>query len=408
VALHATPAGAQPARPLRVLAPAAAPAAPRAAILTRRAPKPPAAELPEPDLRVRVVAPSARGPWTLHIENEGTRWLRVPADLRLLHLVVESGDSMGRRADKPVKCALPQGLRLDTFPERSALLLGPGDVYVEDFDPRLFCFGKEAAAITGGALVQGTYGWEVPKTARKLDAPFAVEGTAFPAVVRPMKEVDLPSFVLSWQPPAQRLAAPATSATLAPEPPHDVPSPEDAARALPIDENAARFELIATPHVDASSGPAVTLSVTLTNIGHRDALAAVRARGLAFEVDGPDGEVACPYEKHISVAREGFQPLRPGASTTLTVLVAEACGQEIFRRPGLYTITTTLHLTEDGAEHGLAAWTGAIKAREPTLVRIAEGPEPFRAKPPEAKRAPHPAPPDAAPGSATPRDPQPP
>jgi hypothetical protein len=371
--------------------PTIAPVAARVALASARPPKAPSAEpLPEPELRVRVIAPSARAPWTLRIENEGSVWVRVPADLRLLHLVVESGDSMGRRADKPVKCVLPAGLRLDAFPERNALLLGPGDSYAEDFDPRFFCFGKEAAAILGGAVVHATYGWDAPKGARKLGPPFAIEGTLFPAVVQPTKEVAVPSFVLSWQPPASVHPAPSV---VQPEPPPVDTHPEarsdadELARALPVDENAPRLELVATPHVDAGAGHAVTLSVTLTNVGHRDALAAVRARGLGFVVDGPDGEVFCGHEKHISIAREGFTTLRPGASTSLSVLVAEACRQDLFRRPGLYRVRTTLHLTEDGAEHGLAAMTGAIRARETTLVRIAEGPEPFYRKAPQATRA---------------------
>src|SRR5262249_10861066 len=94
---------------------------------------------------------------------------------------------------------------------------------------------------------------------------------------------------------------------------------------------------------------------------------------------------------------DGFHAIKPGASTTLTVLVEEACGHDLFRRPGLYRVTPVLHLNESGSELGLSAYTGVIRAKEPTLVRIASGSEPFYKIAPNATRAPVPD------GSAAPK-----
>ena len=135
---------------------------------------------------------------------------------------------------------------------------------------------------------------------------------------------------------------------------------------MPPDENAARLELTASPFADAANGQRVSLTLTVTNVGHRPAIgAAIRPRMAGFRVDGPDGVTErCPRAEAPSrgVPREGFLTLKPGASTALTILLAEACGQDLFRRPGLYRVTPTLHLHESGAALGLSAITGRLHA----------------------------------------------
>jgi hypothetical protein len=361
-----------------------------------RAPRPPVEVLPDPELRARIIAPSAHGLWTLHLENEGQHPLRVPADARLLHLTVESGDTVGKKQPKPVKCTVPAALRPEVFPDRSALLLAPGDSYVETFDPRLFCFGKDAKAIVGGALVRARYGWEPAKGAKKVGPPFVVESTAFPAVVEPRKDLVLPPFVLSWLPPPE---VESSEPQPTPEEGDDKDPPTDEASAGmpgdphpppagPVDQNAARLELTASPYAEAVNGFKVSVTVTLSNVGHRPALAAVRSRMVSFRVDGPDGVLHCHAARpSFAMQRQGYVTLKPGGSTALTILVTEACGSDLFRRPGLYRIKPTLHLDESGAELGLAAVTGSIHALEPTMVRVAEGPLPFHKHHPHAMRA---------------------
>jgi hypothetical protein len=110
---------------------------------------------------------------------------------------------------------------------------------------------------------------------------------------------------------------------------------------------------------------------------------------LGFRVEGPDGVTHCPYDSHLSVPREGFQTIKPGGSTAISVLAVEACGQDLFRRPGLYRVVPTLHLSETGERFGLAAMTGVVRVVEPMLVRISTGPDPFYAKRPRAVHPPH-------------------
>jgi hypothetical protein len=155
-----------------------------------------------------------------------------------------------------------------------------------------------------------------------------------------------------------------------------------------VDQNAPRLELTATPWVDAANAHRVSLSVTVTNVGHRPALAAIRSWMIGFRVEVPDGVVGCAPATHgRTLPREAFQTLKPGGATTLTVLVVESCGDNLFPRPGLYRVTPRLVLPEGGGGDGLAAITGSVRAAQPSLVRIAEGPDPFHKRPPRAVRA---------------------
>src|SRR5437868_1690445 len=102
-ALFSAPAAADPPAAEPEAAPKAPPAAAAAA---KNAPsarpkgKEPEPELPEPELRFRLIAPSAQGSWTFRLDNEGTRWLRVPADVRLVRLEIESSDTLAKTRAK--------------------------------------------------------------------------------------------------------------------------------------------------------------------------------------------------------------------------------------------------------------------------------------------------------------------
>ncbi|APR74860.1 Hypothetical protein A7982_00206 [Minicystis rosea] len=437
----AQPAPAKPAAPAAPAAPApasaAAPAAPAAAkpaaprpVAKKGPAKPPEPELPDPEVKLRVIAPSAQGLWTMRIENEGSHWVRVPADARLLRFTLEPGDTMSKKAAKPTNCQAPAGLRPDGFPEPRALMLAPGDAYVETFDPRLFCFGKDAKVVEGGVIVRARYGWDAPKNAKKVDAPFAVEGTEYPATIAPQKQLFAPTIVLSWEPPdpveepnasdakpdddkgtkADKDAKDDKDTKDDKDPAKDDKDPAKADKDAkddkgtkdgkddrsnepkpPVDENAPKIELKAGPYTEAVSGARLTLTLTATNVGRRATLAAVRSRMFGFRIEGPDGVTRCTAGAQTrTIARDGYRPLKPGGSISMTVFVEEACGRPIFRRPGLYKVTPSLHLVETGVEHGLAAYTGVARAKEPTLVRIHTGHDSYHSSAPKPVHTPKP------------------
>lgn len=419
--------------PAQVAAPPPMPAHVAAPAKAAAAPKPPEAEpLPDPPVRVWMVASTAQGPWTLRIDNEGDKPLRIPADVRLLRFEIdfepyvvpaEPVDPKPKRwvkakaPAKPVVCKLPAPLRPDAFPDANALLLRPGESYVESFDPRLFCFGKEAAArLAGGAVVHARFGWEAAKqpawsAKKKPDSgPFVVESTVFPPDTTPLRELTAPTMVLPYggvakppPPPVDPGAPPSPPAEPAATviAPKATPKPADSSApeldvALPpvVDENASRLELTSTPFVDASSTSRAAVTFTATNVGRRPMLVALHSRMIGVRIDGPDGILRCASTPQTrGIPRELYRTLKPGASSAMTLLLSEGCTRDAMRRPGLYRVTATLNANESGSELGIAAFTGKARTREPSLVRVLSGPEPFHAVSPRAVPTPKPAPP---------------
>ena len=414
--------------------------APVKAVVTRAAaPKPPdvpqATPLPDPAVRVWMSASAPQGPWTLRVDNEGNRPLRIPGDVRLLRFEIDSEPYVvptepvdpkpkkwakvkAKAPAKPVVCKLPSPLRPDAFPDSSALLLRPGESYVESFDPRLFCFGKEAAArLAGGAVVHSRFGWEAAKqpawsAKKKPDTgPFVVESTVFPPDTLPLRELTAPTMVLSYGSVAKAPPAAPVTAAAAPPSPVAPPGPKpvdpkatpqkpsdqaDPNAALPpvVDENAPRFELTTTPFVDASSTSRAAVTITATNVGRRPMFVAIHQRMIGLRIDGPDGVLRCASMPAThGIPRELYRTLNPGASSSPTLLLGEGCTRDAMRRPGLYRVSATLNANESGSELGLTAFTGKARTREPSLVRVLSGPDLFYATLPRAVPTPKPLPP---------------
>ncbi|WP_437612895.1 hypothetical protein WMF20_10555 [Sorangium sp. So ce834] len=404
----------------KAAAPKASAAAPRAG--AKKAPEPP--PLPPAPARVWLIAPSPKGPWTMRIDNEGERPMRIPADVRLLRFEI---DTLNKRTKKTTRCAAPAGLKPSGFPERRALLLAPGQSYVEHFDPRLLCFGKDEAALAGGAVVRTWYGWgPPPKWSRKAPSPpFAAESTDDPPAFAPAPGLAAPTVVLSYGLPRKEAAADGAgsaeppsaadheaqpSADGAAQPPADKTPPQPpadktaqppadkpiqvAAGALGepiVDANAPRLELTSEPWSDAASPRSIVVRVSAKNAGRRPMTVAIRSRMLAFLVVGPNGTTACEASRPTgAIPRDMFRTLKPGASVDLSLLLREVCPDNTFAREGLYQVRATLHANEPGTGLGLDAYTAIVRAKSSTLLRVKSAPEPFYAAAPRAVPTPKP------------------
>ena len=436
-------APAAPSPPVVVAAPVKA--APPKITAPKPAAPPEAEPLSLPAVRAWMVATAPQGPWTFRLDNESDKPLRIPADVRLLRFEIESEPyvmptepvdpkpkkwAKPKPAAKATTCKLPAPLRPDGFPDASSLLLRPGESYVESFDPRLFCFGKDAAArLVGGAVVHAYFGWEATKqpawSKKKAPdgGPFVVESTVFPPDTVSLREITAPTMLLHFNRTPRLSAAPPPDVIDPARPPGDVIEPDakttpdpkasdpkkadpkkadpkapDAATEAPppppvVDENAPRFELTTTPFVDASSTSRAAVTLTATNVGHRPMLVALHSRMIGFRIDGPDGVLRCSSMPAThGIPRELFRTLKPGAATTMTLLLGEGCTRDAFRRPGLYRVQATLNANESGSELGLAAFTGKARTKEPSLVRVLSGPDPFYAVAPRAFPTPKPLP----------------
>lgn len=386
---------------------------------------PPPAPLEPVPARLWIVAPAANGSWTFRLDNEGSLPIRIPADVRWLEFELERADPKNPKRKKTVKCKAPGGLRPAGFPEERALLLAPGESYLEEFDPRLICFGKDASALAGGTVVHTRFGWDPPSKWSKKPAqpPFAVQGTDLPASHAPLKELAAPAMFLSYAdaeakvtpeadpaPPAApapaegnaEKAAPSNGAAgSSPEPSKEKENGPDGKAAKTaeegrpeiVDANAPRLELTTSAYADASAPRRISITVTATNAGQRPMLAALRARMLSFKVQGPDKTTTCEASPAThAIPRDRFQTIKAGGSTSFTLLLAEMCPPETFARAGLYRVWPTLHALESGKEVDVTAYTGIIAARAPTLVRVQSSTRPYYKAPPKAVPTPRPAP----------------
>ncbi|WP_437977286.1 hypothetical protein WMF11_09980 [Sorangium sp. So ce295] len=443
-------AAAPPPAGSKVAAPKASVGAPKTSAKKKAPESPP---LPPSPARLWLIAPSPHGPWTLRIDNEGERPMRIPADVRLLRLEV---DTLNKRTKKTVRCAAPAGLKPSGFPERRALLLAPGQSYMEHFDPRLLCFGKDEAALVGGSVVRTWYGWgPPPKWSKKPPAaPFAAESTDDPPAFAPAPGLAAPTVVLSYGLPPKEAAAddaggaePASPADETAQPPGDkatqssgdkaaqssgdkAAQPADDKAAQPADDkaaqtsadrpagespekrvpsdkghsagppgkpikdaNAPRLELTSEPWSDAASPRSIVVRVSAKNAGRRPMTVAIRSRMLEFHVAGPNGETVCTAAPPTgAIPRDLFRTLKPGASADVSLLLREVCPADTFNREGLYEVTATLHANEPGTGLGLDAYTAVVPAKNTTLLRVKSAPEPFYAAAPRAVPTPKPKP----------------
>jgi len=351
-----------------------------------KAPEPP--PLPPAEARLRVIVPQTSGAWIMRIDNEGNVPLRIPADVRLLKLEIEPEEGS---KEKPTTCELPKALRPTGFPEARALLLGPGQSYLEPFDPTLFCFGKAAAKLKGNALIHARFGWDPPKKPSKKgpQPPFAVETTEREPTISPLVDIKAPSIVLG---PDQKeivaamVAAVITNPEVKPEDKGEAKAPKPI-----VDERAGKLEITATNWIESSEARGMTLTVTAKNTGLRPLIVALRPWMLSFHIEGPygisrdcDGSSA-----RGSLPRDAFQTMKPGASTSFSVLLAEVCPRESFPRPGLYRVTTTLSANETTS--GVDAYTADIGTNEPSFLRLVNAEGGFYLDPPKALPAPPPA-----------------
>lgn len=403
---------------------------------------------PPPPVRLKIIAPSAHGPWLLRIDNEGDAQVRIAADVRLLTFSVRTP------SDRPVQlthefgwarratvCDGPKQFGLTThFPADRELVLDPGHSYVEEFDPRLICFGKDADLLVPGAKVKATLGWKPKARWQKMAAaPFAADDAHHPRRFRPLRQLEAATFVLSHGQPVEYGVSPLGTPEEAEEkeltpaerkaagiprgkrrPPGDdtedaeapkAPAPKSAEQASryrvhspppaeapvkPTDELAAALTLTASRYADAARPGQIQLSVEAHNIGQRPIFVALRSRMLSFVVHGPDGLVKCrrKTERH-EVPRDLFGTLHHGKHKHMSVLLAELCPPNAFDRPGLYVAAPILHADANGAEHGLSAVTGEVTSREPgkvggthrvtddmTLVRVRFGRKRYHKEPP--------------------------
>lgn len=313
------------------------------------------------------------------VTNEGDVPLRVGADGRLLSLEIEPPEAGGledpygkavakKKPPPPVVCRLPAELRPSVVVEDRAVVLGPGSRYEEVVSPAFYCFAEaEAKALVPGARVTAKLGFPdntkgAPKAAPR--APFIVEPAMVSPPVAAAKEIVSERFILAASAPVS------------------APSAESLDNS--DDPNGPKLELTAPTRVDSVDEKTIATTLTLKNVGGREARLHVRRDNLLFDIDGPDGSNHCglPTTRR-AVPRELMDSLGVGASRTIAVWIGEMCANVVFDRPGLYRIRAGLAFPPTAAPDGQRAWTRTVVMPEPVLVRIRQGRLPFFTSPPQ-------------------------
>ncbi|MBI5533169.1 MAG: hypothetical protein HY898_10660 [Deltaproteobacteria bacterium] len=327
----------------------------------------PAAEvpLPGPLVTLAVEAPNIAGPWAMVITNGDSAPARIHADARLLRLLVAP---VGK---KYVECQLPATMREG---DTRDLVLKPGETYREEFDPRLLCFSKVIDEMAEGTSVTAFWGYKPDAKRAKANKPqlppFVVEPAVAPATFLPEKQL---VSVTTWIP--------------APTPKGDTKHTQAELKALETPPlNAPHLLVHPVRLLDAPALRDAKVTVTVKNVGDRAGMIHIRPDQLELQVTGPAGRAVCGgRERHRAPVRDFFRTIAPKGSETLTVLLAEACPREMFKRPGLYEVQTILHATADGSKFGLHAITGDFPTFHTALVRLQQAKDAYHKAPPAAE-----------------------
>ncbi len=350
-------------------------------------PKPAKPKLP---VSIQVTATSPDPPWLLRIENTGASPIRIPADARLLSFELRKS-----KKAQAQKCALPKAMVPSTFPKQRELYLAPGQVYEEQIDPRLYCFGDAIDSLRPGAVLKPTFGFGPGFMAQK--EPFAAQGTDRPEAFEPLKQVVGAELVLPVvvAPPSvpkaegQSGGAPASAGAKSPE--AKTASAAADPNAPIVDRNQGKIDIYVSRTSDAAAPRDVVSTIRAVNEGGRQLSAVLRGRMLHFTVEHLASDntaiskVECRGQDAAhGVATEMVSQVKPGNTVSISLLLAEVCPKGTFPKPGLYRVTPVLDASMTGESLKLDPWLGKALGLQPTLARVATAREPFYDQAPKA------------------------
>ena len=249
--------------------------------------------------------------------------VEVALDRRMLWLEVRAPG-----ARRPLVCEHPDRPAA-AVPLRS---LSAGLSWSEWIDLREYCSGRARSALSGGAEVTAHLGRPTRRRGRS---------------------------VVRWgMPSAEASELPRFTFTVPPVPPTPDPDPSSELRVVVADS-------------DASNGRAVVVRVGV--LGRRAGVRAyVRADGIRFSVRGPDGTSRCSMEPGGGAPTPDlFRTLRPAAGFQFTLDAAQYCG-DAFRESGVYEVSATVELDQDGAAYGIDGVVGTFTSA-PGVIRVRRG-----------------------------------
>jgi hypothetical protein len=315
----------------------------RAALAVQQAPDPGAA----PPLSVAITPAHPGLRWELKIENQSQVPVRVADDMRLLSLELKPSGS-----DKASTCALPS----DTLPKDGTAItrktLKPGESFVRSFDPAFYCFGSAKQALfERAASVTPHFGFHAPAETANAAPPFVALPSGSSDLL-PLKAV--------------------TGDTVAIEQGHSDTSSESEASDVRGRDFAPELRMVKGS--DAGTERSVVVAVRLSNPTSSSMVVYFRRALLGFEVSGHGETIRCePQEESRNPTLRAFTRLSPQSSVTLESRLVELCPRGTFAEPGVYSVRADFETDASGADVGLRAFTGSVRADAPVLVRVRHG-----------------------------------
>jgi hypothetical protein len=330
-------------------------------------------------LRLEVTPRPAGELWLVAVVNRGTEPAKLLFDLRRLTLSLQVAEdpkkSRPKWQKKPssVVCKLPEGFGGPTMDDPTRTLQ-PGEGLLQTFDPRLYCIsGSGDSLLATGQRVTVKLGF-TPKPPRVLwkqgRRTEVTSAQSAPFIAEPSTLV------------------PAGAAKVDPE--HDARVKELAASELTLTPDLLGSEAEEDPTLPLQlrlvRGSDAATELTSTAVvevkAKQKSLLYFRRELVSFTVHGPDGIHECdPQPDDRAPDRQAYSTLGAGQSVSATSLLTELCPKYTFGRPGLYLVSARLDAVRDGAEFGLAAFTGRLESRREALVRIRTGDFPALAPP---------------------------
>lgn len=407
--------------------PVATAAASAAAKASAAAPKkyhPPKSKKPALPVTLTVEATSPDPPWIMRIENTGTVPIRIPADSRLLRFEMKPSAIPGDPKYKNLSaraCKPPSALVPSKFPERRELYLRPGEVYEEQIDPRLYCFGESSTdLLRPGTVMVPHFGFGNEPTWGEAKEPYMAQSTDDVDPYRPLKAIVGAPFTLPEVPdpppavpgqsqpspvakalprggelPSEGEPTPVASTSALPQsslnlahgapPPQEDDEPYKVDKPAPlVDKAAGHIDIYVSRFVDAPTTSDVVLTIRAVNEGRRKLAAVLRGRMLHFAVEelGPDNRTVrqtdCVHQNNAhGIATEMVSEVAPGKEIKIALMISEICPRGTFTKPGLYRITPTLDTSQMGESLRSDPWLGITFAKQSSLVRLAKAPGDF-------------------------------
>lgn len=368
-------------------------------------------------LEVREQGPNR--PWVIAVRNQTDERVNVVKDPRLLSLDVRVP---GKK--KSVNCRLPAAM-LPNSAERERLReLDPGDELRFRIDPRFYCFEGDEGVLVPGAMVEASYGFpqktrtgRTPSGRRIVErlpsvAPYVAQVLPERVVLEPDPEAAEDATEVDAAPDAEAHARADTDLDTKTHDAKDEPAPSD--EPLPPPEPIAHdpdrpglsslepvklalgseysswepksdaddldrgLRLEVVKGSDSLTARGATVTVRLSNRGHRAQRLFVRRHLISYYLLGPEGLSVCATDEgERAPDAQALMTLGPGKHIEFTTRLVEFCPGSIIDRSGFYLVGAELRASSDSNEPGVDAFEGTLYTTRGKIVRIQKGEQPF-------------------------------